>query len=84
MTDDFKQSDYLKEKAWHGLSCCCGCGYRVGHALGCPDATRGDNLSLLADDLARAEAAGDQEEIADLRRIKAEIERLPTKYPDGD
>ncbi|WP_299846867.1 hypothetical protein [uncultured Paracoccus sp.] len=83
MTDEFKQSDYQKEKAWHGLSCCCGGGYRVGHALGCPDATRKDNLSWLADDLARAEAAGDQEEIADLRRIRAEIERLPTKYVDG-
>ncbi len=84
MTNDFKQSDYLKEKAWHGLSCGCGGGYRVGHALGCPDATREDNLSWLAGDLARAEAAGDQEEIAHLRRIRAEIERLPTEYPDGD
>ncbi|AUH66833.1 hypothetical protein [Paracoccus zhejiangensis] len=83
MTNDFKQSDYLKEKAWHGLSCCCGGGYRVGHALGCPDATRAANLSCLAVDLDRAEAAGDQVEIADLRRIKAEIEALATKYPDG-
>ncbi len=23
MNDEIKQSDYLKEKAWHGLSCCC-------------------------------------------------------------
>lgn len=84
MTDDFKQGDYQKEKAWHGLSCGCGGGYRVGHAIGCPDATREDNLSWLAVDLERAEAAGDHDEIADLRRIKSEIERLPTKYGDGD
>ena len=84
MNDEIKQSDYLKEKAWHGLSCSCGGGYRVGHALGCPDATRADNLKWLAVDLARAEAAGDHEEIADLRRIKSEIEALATKYPDGD
>ncbi|MFC3530261.1 hypothetical protein ACFOMH_18990 [Paracoccus mangrovi] len=82
MTDQFSQSDYLKGKAWHGLACGCGGGYRVGHAIGCPDATRAANLSCLADDLERAEAAGDQEEIADLRRIKAEIEALAARYPD--
>ena len=73
--------EYLKEKRWHGLSCSCGGGYRVGHAIGCPYATAADNLAQLHDDLARARDYHDAAEIADLERIKAEIEALPDRYP---
>ncbi|WP_300043324.1 hypothetical protein [uncultured Paracoccus sp.] len=76
MTVKTAQPDYDAEKSWHGLSCACGGGYRVGHALGCEWATAADNLAAILVDLARADANGDVQEVADLRRIKAGIEAL--------
>ncbi len=58
--------DYAREKSWHGLSCPCGGGYRVGHAIGCEYATAKDNLGQLESDLARAEAQGDHAEAAEI------------------
>ncbi|SET85590.1 hypothetical protein [Paracoccus homiensis] len=75
--------DYAREKSWHGLSCTCGGGYRVGHAIGCEYATSRDNLNQLDTDLARAVAQGDQAEAADLRRIKEGIEAVAARSATG-
>ena len=75
--------DYAREKSWHGLSCTCGGGYRVGHAIGCEFATARDNLGQLESDLARAEAQGDHAEAADLRRIKEGIEAVAARSATG-
>lgn len=68
--------DYEYEKRWHGLSCCCGGGYRVGHQMGCRWANKDANLGQLKVDLQRARDSGDKAEVVDLERIKAEIEAL--------
>ena len=75
--------NYAREKSWHGLSCPCGGGYRVGHAIGCEYATAKDNLGQLESDLARAEAQGDHAEAADLRRIRAGIEAVAARTATG-
>ena len=69
--------DYAYEKGWHGLSCCCGGGYRVGHQMGCQWANKEANLGQLKADLQRAKDNNDAVEVADLERIKAELEALP-------
>lgn len=69
---------YASEKLWHGMSCCCGGGYRVGHPFGCEWATRESNLRQLCSDLAHARVNGDAEETADLEPIKAELEEFST------
>ncbi|MCT4334523.1 hypothetical protein MU516_16835 [Paracoccus sp. YLB-12] len=75
--------DYAREKLWHGLSCPCGGGYRVGHAIGCEYATAKDNLGQLESDLARAVVHGDHAEAADLRRIRAGIEAVAARTATG-
>jgi hypothetical protein len=75
--------DYAREKSWHGLSCPCGGGYRVGHAIGCEYATARDNLGQLESDLARAVAHGDLAEAADLRRIRDGIEAVAARTATG-
>ena len=75
--------DYAREKSWHGLSCPCGGGYRVGHAIGCEFATALDNLGQLESDLARAEEQGDHAEAADLRRIRDGIEAVAARTATG-
>ena len=75
--------DYAREKSWHGLSCPCGGGYRVGHAIGCDYATARDNLDQLGTDLARAVAQGDHVEAADLRRIRDGIEAVAARSGTG-
>lgn len=75
--------DYAREKSWHGLSCPCGGGYRVGHAIGCEYATAQDNLTQLESDLARAVTYGDHAEVADLRRIRAGIEAVAARTATG-
>ncbi|MDP5309228.1 hypothetical protein [Paracoccus spongiarum] len=71
--------DYAREKSWHGLSCTCGGGYRVGHVIGCEYSTAADNLTQLETDLARAVTHGDHAEAADLRRIRAGIEAVAAR-----
>jgi hypothetical protein len=75
--------DYAREKSWHGLSCPCGGGYRVGHAIGCEFATAQDNLTQLESDLARAVNHGDHAEAADLRRIRDGIEAVAARTATG-
>lgn len=75
--------NYAREKSWHGLSCPCGGGYRVGHAIGCEYATSRDNLDQVDTDLARAVVQGDQAEAADLRRIKEGIEAVAARSATG-
>ena len=75
--------DYAREKSWHGLSCTCGGGYRVGHAIGCEYATAQDKLGQLDTDLARAVAQGDQAEAADLRRIRDGNEAVAARSATG-
>lgn len=71
--------DYARERSWHGLSCTCGGGYRVGHAIGCEYSTAADNLTQLESDLARAVTHADHAEAADLRRIRAGIEAVAAR-----
>lgn len=75
--------DYAREKSWHGLSCTCGGGYRVGHAIGCEYSTVADNLTLLESDLSRAVAQDDHAEVADLRRIRDGIEAVAARSGTG-
>lgn len=44
--------DYPTEKAWRGLSCYRGGGYRAGHGIGCECAIAEGNLTQLASDRA--------------------------------
>lgn len=74
---------YAHERSWHGLSCACGGGYRVGHAIGCEYSTAADNLTQLETDLARAVTHGDHAEAADLRRIRAAIEVVAARSATG-
>ena len=71
--------DYAHEKSWHGLSCTCGGGYRVGHAIGCEYSTAADNLTQIEADLSRAVAQDDHAEVADLRRIRDGIEAVAAR-----
>lgn len=75
--------DYAHERSWHGLSCTCGGGYRVGHAIGCEYSTAADNLTQLETDLARAVTHGDHAEATDLRRIRAGIEAVAARSGTG-
>ena len=75
--------DYAREKSWHGLSCACGGGYRVGHAIGCEYATAQDNLTQIEADLSRAVTHGDHAEAADLRRIRDGIEAVAARSATG-
>ena len=76
--------DYLKERSWHGLSCPCGGRYRVGHAIGCEFSIPEDNLAQLAIDLDRARQNDDQDETADLTRIRSEIEAVAARSANGN
>ena len=75
--------DYAREKSWHGLSCVCGGGYRVGHAIGCEYSTAADNLTQIEADLSRAVAQDDHAEVADLRRIRDGIEAVAARSGTG-
>jgi hypothetical protein len=65
---------YEDDKKWHGLSCGCGGGYRVGHHHGAPCADDPSTDVLVIDeDIKSAAKAGDADEVADLTRIKGKI-----------
>ena len=74
---------YAHERSWHGLSCACGGGYRVGHVIGCEYATAHDNLRQIESDLARAVTHGDHAEAVDLRRIRDGIEAVAARSATG-
>ena len=65
---------YLYEKKWHGSSCVCEGGYRMGHTIGCQWAEPKAELRQVSVDLNRAMDNNDAEEVLDLQRIKAKLE----------
>lgn len=60
---------YKTEKGWHGVSCACGGGYRVGHREGCTSSDLESDIEAVARDLERARANEDTPEIEDLDLI---------------
>ncbi len=62
-------NDYQNQKSWHGLSCACGGGYRVGHREGCSSADLESDIEAVALDLQRARDHNDTPEVEDLELI---------------